>query len=515
MCQYREHMQLKTKSDLIYDTVTSIERRLERMEKRIQPPPLQKEQPTQNSVAAVMVSTHTSATDKFLNWPVLSQIPDIVSLKPTFDLEYNRAPIAISAGEMPVIDNDTKTLLINCFQRNVNFWYPVLSIDIISDISLRTQFDQSSMSCLALMVLSLGAASGFVESQYNNKRGIGDHFNRGFQFFEQAYSRLPFIMMEDTHVAALCLFYFAVYMCYIRRPLQASTFLNAAVRKCQVLQVYQSLALSKQVTESLLRILWSSYIIESDIVAELSELPQSGASFMGASMPLPDEFASQADAETSKLSSFYFLACISMRRLLNRVHSLLYGDDITEARVLDIGLIMELDHQLDAWYNVLPEPLKFKKGLSVPGDDYQGFLRQRYFTCQSVIFRPIFSHVVLRAIESNPTEDLVLINYAKRCLQASYMHFANLRSYVHTIVIDTWICSLSMSTIMLLFYMAANTPGLSKYIYEELGADELDKTARNVEQLLSQWLEDFDDYNPTILQHLELMETVRKQIRKG
>lgn len=151
--------------------------------------------------------------------------------------------------------------------------------------------------------------------------------------------------------------------------------------------------------ECIRRIFWSCYILESDYLAELSSLPLSGIARIESSIPLPGAaaYTTHDTPQEEELSSLYFLACISMRRLLNRVHQLLYargtGASLDNARFPFV--VAELDHQLEEWRDVLP--LAFAFGVGFGGgegesekgvSEHGGFLRQRYFTCRSVIYRP-------------------------------------------------------------------------------------------------------------------------------
>ena len=64
----------------------------------------------------------------------------------------------------------------------------------------------------------------------------------------------------------------------------------------------------------------------------------------------------------------YFLACISMRRLLNRVHHLLFDKDtgvnLDSARFP--GMVQELDLQLDEWRELLLHFFRFTVDTSQP-----------------------------------------------------------------------------------------------------------------------------------------------------
>lgn len=133
-----------------------------------------------------------------------------------------------------------------------------------------------------------------------------------------------------------------------------------------------------------------------------------------------------------------------MRRLLNRVHDLLY------ARGAGVGfdtsqfpsVVSELAFQLDEWKELLPYPFQFSVNLEPTRTEEGAFLRQRYLTCKSVIYRPYLTWALSNGenIEGCPP---IVMEGSRLCLQSCWMHAQNLRGLRHTIMVDTWICSLS------------------------------------------------------------------------
>jgi hypothetical protein len=61
--------------------------------------------------------------------------------------------------------------------------------------------------------------------------------------------------------------------------------------------------------------------------------------------------------------------------------------------------------------------------------------------CKSVIYRPYVEIVLGRGEGAGHSRET--IEAAGRCLRASCHHIVNLRSFSQTVLIDTWICSLS------------------------------------------------------------------------
>jgi hypothetical protein len=186
----------------------------------------------------------------------------------------------------------------------------------------------------------------------------------------------------------------------------------------------------------------------SDLISELSHLPQSGVAEVESEVPLPGPLTTHFNESETESSALYFLSCISIRRLLNRVHHLLYAEDKNKQKSPNSragdeslrGLIAELDRQLVLWRETLPEFLQFEDDTRDCVNEHAAFLRQRYLACKSVIYRP-YVEIVLKQNDISHSRETV--EAAGRCLMASCHHIVNLRSFSQTVLIDTWICSLS------------------------------------------------------------------------
>jgi len=161
----------------------------------------------------------------------------------------------------------------------------------------------------------------------------------------------------------------------------------------------------------------------SDYLAELSALPQSGIAEIESSIPLPGHYTTHDDIEIEEESSLYFLACISIRRLLNRVHNLLYAKE-TGAGLHDARfpyVVSELDHQLEEWRELLPPAFQFSVDTQTMGSQHAGFLRQRYLTCRSVIYRPYLTWLFANTSSSLSFSSNVL-EKCRICLDACLLH---------------------------------------------------------------------------------------------
>lgn len=161
-------------------------------------------------------------------------------------------------------------------------------------------------------------------------------------------------------------------------------------------------------------------------------------------MPLPGDYVTHKDPYEQQQASLYFLACISMRRLLNRVHHLLYAHDTGVAgdphRFPKV--VAELYQQLKDWRDVLPVPFSFTLDTAGVKDgtmtEAGGFLRLRYLACQSVIYRP-YLWWALSCQDVEPKRHVG----CKKCLDSLALLVLVLDDFCHSVLIDAWISSMS------------------------------------------------------------------------
>ncbi|KAI3397163.1 hypothetical protein diail_11137 [Diaporthe ilicicola] len=507
---------------------------------------------------AVLDSMHTSTTESVLQWPHFDVFPslrnDYVSI---FELEQSRPPIKMrpSAVMYPFVTDDEMDSILDAFQNGVNWWYPTMSHHQLEKVRLTVKCfnagvaeEHSVEACLAFLTMALGCAcqatAGLASAPTTTAAttttntattAISDDDNHdedlkrraqrremGDLYFDHALRRLHVAHMDVGSTATQCLFFAAMYFASLRRPLQAWEYISAASAKCLLLLSYppggggggaasagrgdNETAASGEDAERIRRIFWSCYVLESDYLAELSALPQSGIARIESSIPLPGAYGThrplgrrrwgprqQAEAAgQEQQSSLYFLACISMRRLLNRVHQLLYargtGASLDAARFPYV--VAELNHQLDEWRDVLPSAFSFSTtlGANCPTQtEAGGFLRQRYLTCRSVIYRPYLMWMLSGSGDGGdglsvhrPSPDV--LSGCRACLDACLLHILNLRGFAQTVLVDTWICSLSMAGAMLVLLAASRVPSLRGVI----GPDLLTAGA-HLKGLLTSW----------------------------
>lgn len=197
-----------------------------------------------------------------------------------------------------------------------------------------------------------------------------------------------------------------------------------------------------------------------------------------------------------------------MRRLLNRVHNLLYaketGASLDDARFPFI--VEELDHQLEEWRDFLPPALQFVVDTQAAQNQHAGFLRQRYLTCRSVIYRPYLTWV-LTNYENNGDNNIHVagnvLEKCRNCLDACLLHIVNLRGFAHTVMMDTWICSLSMTGAMLVLLAASRIP----YLRTLLDKGFMRDIGSHLQQLIRRWvgIPGVEGRSPSIEQSLRMI----------
>ncbi|KAF9894145.1 hypothetical protein FE257_009118 [Aspergillus nanangensis] len=478
--------------------------------------------PTHLISNATLAAFHASTTECILAWPHFKEFHALREDHgfSVFALETNRAPFMPRPSTVhPYASKGEIETIIHSFQRSINYWYPTMSLAVVEDLQRQATagtYDESTKSCLALLTIALGCASDLVGSfsldesaepveleHRTQRRAMGE------LHFDCAFKKVYLAQAHCTTEAVQCLFFTALYFAFLQRPLQAWSFINATASKCRLLLSY-ALQHSPEEQECLRRIFWSCYILESDYLAELSALPQSGIADIESSVLLPGEYRTHALQTDEEQSSLYFMACISMRRLLNRAHDLLYARDTGAAfdRHQFPSVVAELAHQLEEWKDLLPPPFQFAVDLYPAKTTCGAFLRQRYLTCKSVIYRPYLTWVLSSTATGEHFSGIVQEG-CKTCLHACWMHAQNLRSFSHTVMIDTWICALSMASVMLITLAASRLTTLRECLSPEV----LDM-GPHITSLLTEWMHiPGQEVSPSVLQSVKLIGDVSVTLR--
>lgn len=116
----------------------------------------------------------------------------------------------------PYMSPDDLNNIIESFKRNVNFWYPTMSIAKIHELGLmvrRGDVGNSTASTLALLVLSLGCASQHIETYYSTEfpsegesQDERSRKSMADTYFDGVLKNIHVAHMEVSSAATQCLF---------------------------------------------------------------------------------------------------------------------------------------------------------------------------------------------------------------------------------------------------------------------------------------------------------------------
>lgn len=135
-------------------------------------------------------------------------------------MENSRTPILENTTVMyPYACEDEIGSIVRAFQQNVNFWYPTMSKSKINELETKIKkgnLDQSTHSCLALLMMALGCASRSLvstfmnddvdseESEYQRRQRL-----MGQVYFDGAIKKMHMVFMDVSIEAAQCLLFTA------------------------------------------------------------------------------------------------------------------------------------------------------------------------------------------------------------------------------------------------------------------------------------------------------------------
>ncbi|KAJ5359774.1 Transcription factor [Penicillium concentricum] len=390
------------------------------------------------------------------------------------ELSFERWP---SVPEPSIeIENDLATNLVSIFFASAHHNHPILDPGRFQDIFsgfLENGPDSSIESTLCMVVLALGAVAGLPSDAHAFL-----HSPPGMEYMQHA---MPTLLSQSAWsfssslVLPQALVLASVYFAYIVRPLQSWRLIYSATTIIQFkLSGIDSQQKEPWWRESLIRLFWSCFLIECDRLAEL-ELPRSGL------QQLTDEISLPECTNLGMMQSTCYLAEISIRRLLNRVHNSLYPskkhgltlssttlttpeefsmDDISSmSAVCD-----ELRSQLELWHSSIPDSIRPKLNIEASmqeSDDRQAILRIRYFAARHIIYRPFVLFIV--------THDFTCISHD--IVEKAGICIESCRCYVHstTRILKhpsqyTWTFSLSSLGAIVILTLASLNPALQHLV---------------------------------------------------
>ncbi|KAL3480976.1 hypothetical protein BJX99DRAFT_253960 [Aspergillus californicus] len=290
---------------------------------------------------------------------------------------------------------------------------------------------QDEKSAVYLVVIALG----LIASEPRRQSEVAEHEMPGFAHFNAAFRILVAAWANSfgsNVVLAQGLVLSALYLLYLMRPLQAWRLIHMASTSIQ-----QTLIGSEQLSESeretVTRVCWSCFLIECDNLAEFDH-PRSGIEPLVDSLPFPSCNPPNLDLQR-------YLANLSMRCLLNRIHHCLYFSSETPThaawsptavrtgmsppRQPSTAVCTELELQLQNWYGMLPDAIRPALDFQEPGDLHMCLLQLRYWSAKQIIYRPYVIYAISRPVEEELSENV--LSACQTCVSAC-------RGYLYTSV---------------------------------------------------------------------------------
>ncbi|KAF2099538.1 hypothetical protein NA57DRAFT_75038 [Rhizodiscina lignyota] len=221
----------------------------------------------------------------------------------------------------------------------------------------------------------------------------------------------------------------ALYFTYAVEPLMAWKSIHMASTSIQQILIH-AIPPDDAHAQDMIRISWACFLIECDILAEYHQ-PRSGIEPLVDKMPFP-KFSNSSNPET-----LFFLAEIPARSILNRVHHAVYFTDtisiytgsflsvisstLPPSPNPDVSLLRvcaELNHQLETWYDSLPDVIKPDLAADPVGSRQACLLRLRYWSAKQVIYRPFVIYVTSLAPEQAAVIPPSVLDMCSVCLNS-------------------------------------------------------------------------------------------------
>ncbi|KAK7202804.1 hypothetical protein BZA70DRAFT_93936 [Myxozyma melibiosi] len=398
--------------------------------------------------AFTIPTKHDTMAIRVLALPQIRALVGDYPLDYFYDIEVRRpvpwdtTPHSTSTAhvELPALNRKTCDALLAQFARKVHVHHPIVDTRELARVCERAcedGLDWTLESAILMTALALGAAA--TKHSDNSQQQPA-----GIEYFSPAYRIIWAASAADLSAntaVAQGLVLAGLYMAYIVRPISSWKLIHAASTNVQLGLTRLSNARASSENspsnpaadprELEIRLFWSCFLIECDRLAEF-ELPRSGIESIVDDMPLPTISSDPVDP-----AMVYFLAEISIRRLLNRVHNSLYTTSSGKRSLHSLLKICdELNRQLELWYDSIPEvvrpDLSLSPSSSLSADDEENdralVLRIRYYATRHIIFRPF----VLRVIDPSLPASETYGPHKPRVLENCHRCLDSIRRYIHS-----------------------------------------------------------------------------------
>lgn len=325
------------------------------------------------------------------------------------------------------------TGLLDNFFNNVHVKNPVLDEAKTRRMVLRLAlhgFDQSPQSCLTLIVCALGSVSSTFGLSSSHSRDSPE-FMTAMSYFQAASKRLGSLMVDGGLVAAQCLFLSGVLMATIFRASSAWRYFLQALACCQDFKIVRwpndtaNLHEDADFKAAEQAVYWSAWKSEREMRGDMkpSDFPMQNTlsypSFFPTPPDLPMDQSTSDDpvAKRQRLSWYFYLSEISLRRLATRIQQEVSQVETQPGRNI-LETLAELEpgwqKQAQDWLENLPPELSLN--CANENDDICRFvLRGHLLNIYELIYWP-FVMAVLNLGEGEVTVSPIAVQLANKGL---------------------------------------------------------------------------------------------------
>ncbi|PWY94526.1 hypothetical protein BO94DRAFT_581917 [Aspergillus sclerotioniger CBS 115572] len=367
---------------------------------------------------------HTTTTEDLLRMDIVQDLigefpPDLfISTEASREVppELSFSPREFARDHLPTIEEPETDLLVKAF---FNLVHP--EIPMIDECDFRKLYrsvlehglQDNCDSALCLIVFALGSA---VTEHCDAAMPDPVFMVPGSRFLSPALQiviRESLVSFNLGLALPQALILASKYFGYLLRPLQSWKMIHLASTSIQYIYERSRGNPHSKTFPSILLTAWAAFDVESDLIAE-HHLPSSGIENMVDTMPLP----SMGDYNSP--GTHYWLAELSARRLLNRVHYTMYRNEPSNIPNSDASLGRtwkvsdELNRQLDDWFQLLPATIKPDLQTSVESSPVELNILHRFHSTKDVILRPFLIYTC--KISSGAEVPLDLISRSSQCL---------------------------------------------------------------------------------------------------
>ncbi|KAJ3454786.1 hypothetical protein MRS44_013386 [Fusarium solani] len=377
---------------------------------------------------------------------------------------------------MRFIQRDQALSALAAFSTHVHIWYPILrprfSERYLSIIS--GPLPPGSETCMVLLVAALG-----VLAQQDHELGVSSCDDSSELYLEAAMASLPAVLIDKSVESVQCLVLLSIYHCCLSKPYQAYDYAMIASFKVQNLLKYVGDG-DGEVYEHVKRAYWAVLLLESELRIHFDvigsgiwdhddkvSLPDSRRAWQfdietgspQGSMTTPASNIS-ADGPPTDQTQSYFLAEISMRRMLHRCNTAIRRTHRGEI-VYAPNIALELELQLEEWYRYLPESVRFQNSEHDPTNSPMfveplgNFLRVQYYCCRLSIYWP----AVYQCIQDGVATAEVL-KHCEMFFQAYIQLMPSLLICIRNCIVNRWTLYGSVFMTSMAVIQAARTPCL-------------------------------------------------------